>query len=148
MRFVSLVLATVVACGSVALGAQAPATPPPPPKPKPAPAAPAVLIGNVVGPDTKPVADALVLVTPASDPGDPALVARTDAAGAFRVTLRRRGPHTVRVERPGLAAQTLEKIAAGGAPLRITLAAGGTIEGTVHDAASGAPVAGARIEAR
>ena len=35
-----------------------------------------------------------------------------------------------------------------GAPLRVTLAKGGSIEGVVRDAASGQPVAGARIEAR
>ena len=110
------------------------------------PAPPPVFEGSVTGPDSKPIAEAVVMIS-AGDVFEPPMVARTDGEGRFRITARRRGPHTVRVESAGLAARTVDK-ALPGTPLRIALAKGGAIEGVVRDAASGEPVAGARVEAR
>lgn len=123
----------------------APAPVPSPKAAPPKPAPPPVFAGTVLGPDAKPVADAVVVAMAAGEFNDPPIVTRTAADGTFRVTARRRGAHTIRVEARGLAAQTIERAAT---PLRVTLARGGTIEGTVRDASTGAPVAGARVEAR
>jgi hypothetical protein len=123
-----------------------PAPTPAKPAPKPTPAPP-VLQGVVKGPDGKPIEKALVLVRPiASRFGDPFLTARTDATGAFRVPLKNAGLNLVRVEAPGLAAQTLEKVQPG-ATLTVTLLKGGLIEGVVKDGASGQPVRRARVTA-
>jgi protocatechuate 3,4-dioxygenase beta subunit len=125
------------------------------PSPKPTPALPPststvaapAIEGVVKGPQGKPFDGALVIAWPSVDSDtDPPLIARTDAAGRFRIAVRRRGPHTVRVEAPGLAAQSLEKVEPG-APLSFALSASGTIEGRVRDAATGAAVPGARVEA-
>ena len=66
MRIVSLVLTTAVAFGSLELAAQAPpprpARPAPRAKPTPLPP-PGPYAGTVIGPDTKPVPDAVVVVT-------------------------------------------------------------------------------------
>ena len=124
-----------------------PAAPRPPARAQGRDTAPPAFEGTVTGPEGRPVANAAVVVTSPADLSDPPIVARSDAEGRFRVTARRRGPHTVRVEAAGLAARTVEK-ARPGTPLRVALAKGGTIEGVVKDAASGEPVAGARVEAR
>ena len=100
----------------------------------------------MIGPDAKPVPDAVVVVT-SDDFSNPPLMARTGTDGRFTVQPRRRGPHTVRVEARGLAAQTIEK-AVPGVPLRVTLAKGGSIDGIVRDGATGQPEANARVEAR
>ena len=141
--FVSTLVGLAVTAAS---HAQAPAAKPAPP---PAP----VLEGVVRGPDRKPIEKALVLAV-ASDslrrfsPNGPApLSARTDAAGRFRLLLRTREPHTVRVESPGLAAVTRREVSAG-TPLAFDLTAGGAIEGTVRDGETAQPLAGSRVVAR
>jgi large repetitive protein len=111
------------------------------------PTPPPVFEGVVTGPDGKPVAKAAIVISTLSDMFDPPIVVRSDDEGRFRVAARRRGPHTVRVEASGLAPRTFER-ANPGAPLRVPLAKGGSIDGLVKDAASGEPVAGARVEAR
>jgi len=113
----------------------------PSPKPTPAPA----LEGVVRGPDGKPIEKALVtardVVQGYAQP--PALV-RTDEKGAFRLALKSSGLVSVRVEATGLAAKTLDRVKPG-APLQVTLIKGGSITGSVKDAASGAPIKGARL---
>ena len=106
------------------------------------------LEGTVRGPDGKPVEKALVAVQPSSAEffGAP-LTTRSDLSGRFRLSLTSAGLHTVRVEARGLAARTIEK-ARPGAPLNVSLQKGGVVEGTVRDAATGQPVARARVEAR
>jgi hypothetical protein len=112
-----------------------------------------VLEGIVRGPGQKPIEKALVaaLPTAGSGPFDRGMsfpvATRTDAQGRFRLPLKKRDPHTVRVESSGLAARTLRNVTPG-APLTIDLARGGTIEGIVRDGDTGQPVAGARIVAR
>jgi hypothetical protein len=145
---VSLTLSTVVALGSAAFGVQAPAPsrPAPPARAKAAPPPAAFFEGTVLGPDGKPVADSVIVVSAPADPVPPIIV-RTGADGRFKVQARRRGPHTIRIEARGLAAQRIEKVVPG-APLRVTLARGGSIEGVVREAGGGQAVAGARVEAR
>ncbi len=127
--------------------APSPAVTRPSPAPSPSPVAPRVLEGVVTGPDGKPVKDARVTARPASLLwADPPLFARTDEGGRFRLALRDRSVVSVRVEAADLAPVTLTRVAAG-APLRITLARGGLIEGVVKDGQTGAPLAGARVEA-
>jgi protocatechuate 3,4-dioxygenase beta subunit len=121
-------------------------TPRAPAPPRPAPPPP-IFAGVVVGPAAKPVADAVVVLMAPSEFQDPPIIVRTAADGVFRVQAKRRGAHAIRVEARGLAAQTIEKASPGSA-IRVTLAPGGTIEGTVRDASTGTPVAGARVEAR
>lgn len=110
------------------------------------PAAP-VLEGLVRGPDRKPIEKALVAAI-ADGRGSQVAPARTrtDAAGRFRLELRTRERHSVRVEAPGLAPAT-RKGAVPGVPLTFDLTAGGTIEGTVRDEA-GQPVGDIRVSAR
>jgi protocatechuate 3,4-dioxygenase beta subunit len=114
---------------------------------KPAAAVP-FFEGVVKGPDGRPIERALVVarVIGASRLDLPA-TARTDSTGGFRLALKRAGLYEVRVEAKGLAARTIEKVRSG-APLSITLAKGRSSEGTVRDASTGQPVAGARVEAR
>src|SRR6185436_12494093 len=142
--------AAVVGAWLVALGSsgmQAASPPPPRPAASAVPAPSPVLEGTVKGPDGKPVEKALVLVHPQSAPfADAPLTARTDASGRFRLALPRAEPSTVRVQATGLAPRTLPRVRPG-VPLAVTLERGRTIEGTVVDSA-GAPIAGARVEAR
>jgi len=107
-----------------------------------------VIEGVVRGPDGRPIERAVVVarIIGASRLDVPAS-ARTDSTGAFRLDLKRAGLYNVRVEAKSLAARTLEKVRPG-APLSITLAKGRSLEGTVRDATTGQPVAGARVEAR
>jgi hypothetical protein len=160
MRTRSILLSIV---GALAVsGAASPQTSPPTPKPaaprapvaRPTPPPPPVLEGVVRGPDRQPIQNALVVAVASArtpddfSPAPPAAVwVRTDAAGRFRLPLRTRAPHTVRVESPGLAAAT-RRGAVAGAPLAFDLTAGGAIEGTVRDGDSGAPVADVRVVAR
>jgi protocatechuate 3,4-dioxygenase beta subunit len=96
----------------------------------------------------KPVEKALVIVQPMRFvPGDMPLTARSDAAGVFRVPLKAAGAYRVRVEASGWAAATLENVRPG-AGLQVSLRRGAAIEGTVRDAATGAPLPGAVVEAR
>ena len=107
-----------------------------------------VLEGVVKGPDGQPIEKALVVarIIGANRLDMPAS-ARTDSKGAFRLGLKGAGLYNVRAEAKGLAARTLEKVRPG-APLSITLAKGRSLEGTIRDATTGQPVAGARVEAR
>jgi protocatechuate 3,4-dioxygenase beta subunit len=113
--------------------------------PSPQPSAPPLLEGTVKGPDGKPVENALVVAEPAQ-PGmhAPALSARTDAKGAFRIVLKRPGLQNVQVEAKGLAPWKGKKVEPG-APLAVVLDKGLAIEGVVRDGGSGAPVPGARV---
>ena len=113
------------------------ATPPPAP----------VLEGVVEGPDTKPVEKALVAAQTASDPSATAVSTYTDANGAFRLSLKSRGPYTVRIEAPGLAGRTLERVRPG-SRLVVALQKGGVLQGTVRDGSTGLPVRWARVEGR
>jgi hypothetical protein len=132
-----------------------PARPAPPraPAAKPTPPPPPVLEGVVRGPDRKPLEKALVAAAPIAPPiGNrfferPTPVStRTDAAGRFRLVLRKHEPQTVRVEAPGLAAATRKDVAPG-TSLTFDLAAGGAIEGTVRDGDTGQPAANLRVVA-
>jgi protocatechuate 3,4-dioxygenase beta subunit len=126
------------------------------PKPRPTPTPAPVIEGTVKGPDNRPVDKALVLahVDRGAFPfafgfnlsGSP-VTARTDAAGSFRLTMKGRGPYTVRVEADGLAAKTLDKVEPG-ARLTITLVKGGAIEGVVREGNTGSPVPRVVVEAR
>jgi protocatechuate 3,4-dioxygenase beta subunit len=141
-----------IGLGSVALGAagaQAPAASPAPrAAAKPSPPPPPVFEGLVTGPDEKPIAQATVVVSATTGMlHEPPLVARTGEDGRFRIPVKRRAPHALRVEAAGLAAQRIDK-AMPGTPVRVRLARGGTIEGVVRDAATREPVTGARVEAR
>jgi hypothetical protein len=126
----------------------------PKPRATPTPAPVPTLEGVVKGPDGRPLENARVLAEPVRGAfpfagfgtGVP-LTARTDAAGRFRLALRERRPHTVRVEAPGLAAVRLEKVQPG-TPVAVTLAKGAWIEGTVRDGGSGAPMGRVVVEAR
>jgi hypothetical protein len=155
MRFRGILL-SAVAVLSVTTAVRSQAPPPKPQAPrapaaKPTPAPPPVLEGIVRGPDRKPIEQALVLAIAgrsargAFSVNEPAPAStRTDAAGRFRLPLRTREPHTVRVESPGLAAATRRDVVAG-TPLAFDLTAGGVIQGTVRDGDTGAPVAGIRV---
>jgi protocatechuate 3,4-dioxygenase beta subunit len=133
--------------GALPLAAlQAPA-PRAPSKPTPSPTPAPVLEGAVKGPDGKPVEAALVMARSTAVYSDPPLSTSTDAGGRFRLTLRRGGPHVVRVEAKGLAGATVEKTRPG-TPVAVTLTAGTMLEGTVRDGTTGQPVAGARVQAR
>ncbi|PYQ56087.1 MAG: hypothetical protein DMF78_00005, partial [Acidobacteria bacterium] len=103
----------------------------------------------MVGPDGKPVVGALVSVQAALLYGypEPAVTARTDAAGRFRVPVKTAAAQTVRVEAPGLAARLLPRVRPG-EPVRIALDKGGSIEGVVRDGTTGEPAAAITVEAR
>ncbi len=132
----------------LASGAAAAATPSPaPPKPSPPPPATSTLQGSVKGPDAKPLAGAHVRArgVPWSW-SEPPVAGVTAADGAFRLSLKGRGPFDVWVEARGFAARHLERVSAA-APLTVALARGGAIEGVVRDAESRVPLAGVRVEA-
>lgn len=114
------------------------------PKPTQAP----LLEGIVTGPDNKPVPNALVIARSSTDnPLQPGVSARSDPKGRFQLRLKSSAIHTVWVEARGLAARDFPNVQPG-AYLKITLEKGGTIDGTVREGSSGAPISGARIEAR
>jgi hypothetical protein len=98
----------------------------------------------------KAVEGALVLASPLarsiSIPSVP-VTTRTDGSGRFELPLKAVGPHTLRAEAAGLAAQTLKKVEPG-AHLTITLSAGRSLEGIIRNSATREPIAGARVEAR
>ncbi|MET0555198.1 MAG: carboxypeptidase regulatory-like domain-containing protein [Vicinamibacteria bacterium] len=152
----SILSAVAVLSFSTAVRSQAP-----PPKPavprapvvKPTPPPPPVLEGVVRGPDRKPIEKALVAALPVAPPiGNrfferPAPVStRTDAAGRFRLVLRKHEPQTVRVEAAGLAAATRKDVTPG-TPLTFDLTAGGSIEGSVRDGDTGQPAVNLRVVA-
>jgi protocatechuate 3,4-dioxygenase beta subunit len=148
MNTLLLVLLTVAATQ-----AAAPAAAPPPAsttarKPRPAPTPSRVLEGTVRTPEGQPVANALVLAQPTSIGSfEQPLTARTDAAGAFRLTLASSRVHRMRVEAAGWAAASVKDVRPG-TPVAVTLQKGAAIEGLVRDGTSGAPVPGAVVEAR
>jgi hypothetical protein len=156
-RFVPVALALVFAALALARSETPPPRPPiePPPSPRPA-AKPApkatpkpapTLEGIVKGPDGKPVAGARVFYTDDRAVGfGLALVARTDADGRFRASLKSAALLRVQVEAKGLAGRSFEKVRPG-APLLVTLARGRAIEGRVRDTA-GQAVPQARLIAR
>lgn len=144
--------------GSALASAAPPATPASPaakatPAPRATPAPDPVLEGIVVGPDGKPVAQAVVSARNIQRVPFPfanttaAITGRTDAAGRFRLVLRDRGAHGLRVEAQGFAPSSLERVLPS-AGLRIALGKGAVIEGTVRDGPTGIAVAGAIVEAR
>jgi protocatechuate 3,4-dioxygenase beta subunit len=140
------------AAPSPAAPPQTPSTPAASPQAAPSrapvkPTVPSALEGTVKGPDGKPVDQALVLARPeAARPGEGTLNTRTDAAGHFRLVLRRSELLSVRVQARGLAPRTLTRVSAA-TPLVVTLEKGAVIEGSVTDP-GGAAIAGARIEVR
>jgi carboxypeptidase family protein len=144
--------ATVPAPASAAPPSASPApaaarTASPAPAPAPAPARAPVLDGTVTGPDTKPVAGALVSAQPAAfGMAEPPRTTRTDTSGRFHLDVKSPAVHVVRVEATGLAARTL-RVRPGDA-LKIALDKGGFIEGIVRDGGSGAPAPGVTVEAR
>jgi carboxypeptidase family protein len=107
-----------------------------------------VFEGSVVGPDARPVANALVLVRPAgAAEGERAEAVRTDASGRFRMTFERAALRDLRVEAAGLAPAVLSRVGEG-APVKVVLRKGLALEGVVRDARTGQAVGGARVEAR
>jgi len=114
--------------------------------------APSVVLEGVVRDSTgKAVKNALVSAHPESRSAMMAstvpIVTRTDDSGRFSLTLKSAGPHRIRAQAEGLAAQTVRKIGPG-APLTITLGKGLSIEGVIRDAQTKTPLAGARVDAR
>jgi len=109
---------------------------------------PPFLHGVVIGPEGRPIAGALVMARPQTDPLTvPPCSTRSDASGAFRVALRQLAPHTVRIEAQGLAARTFNAVHPSKS-LTAILDRGGSIEGTVRDGADGRPLSGMRVETR
>lgn len=152
-----LLSAVAVLAVAAAVHSQAPppkpSAPPRAPAAKPTPPPPPVIEGVVRGPDRKPIEKALVAAATAMPSfanrmleRPPIVSTRTDAAGRFRLVLRKHEPQTVRVEAPGLAAATRKDVAPG-ASLTFDLSAGGAIEGTVRDGDSGQPAANLRVVA-
>lgn len=122
------------------------AQPAPSPAPSPTPAStPAVarFAGTVLDAGQKPLAGARVVVR--GETGE-AVVARTDAAGAFSVECRERGPWHLSIDAAGHAPRRLRNQKPG-AGLRLTLERGLAIEGRVVDGATRQPVTGARVTA-
>jgi hypothetical protein len=120
-----------------------------PPSSRPSPMPPPALDGVVKGSDGKPVEKALILAHPvsATAAADLPLHTRSDAAGRFRIELKSRVPHEVRVEAAGWAPQRLAN-ALPGTALAVVLGKGASIEGTVRDSQTGAAVPGAQVTAR
>jgi protocatechuate 3,4-dioxygenase beta subunit len=119
--------------------------PPPAAKPTAVPSPAPALQGTVKGPDSKPIADALVVARSLAMGGLPVL-ARTDASGRFQLKLAKPLLQFVRVDAHGFAGRSIEK-AAPGVPLDIRLALGVSLEGTVRDGTTGQPVAEAIVDA-
>src|SRR6185369_2296725 len=116
-------------------------------KPVARPAPPPRIEGTVRDAAGKPIEKALVLARlQGSDRQARTMTARSDANGRFTLDLPRPGTYFVRVEAPGLAAQTVERLAVPAAAMALTLRKGGAIEGVVRDG-RGKPVAGARVDA-
>ena len=104
--------------------------------------------GTVSTPGGVPAAGALVVVYPGIlGRGDVPVTARTDEHGRFRATVASAGEYLVAVDARGFA-PTSSLRARTGAPLAVTLEEGRTLHGTVRDALSGKPVAGARVRTR
>ena len=117
-----------------------------PRKATPSPSPASILEGVVVGPEGKPVRDALVVAEGTSSTALPKAT-RTDADGRFRFPEIRGQEFMVGVDADEFAATVLERVDRR-APMRVRLEKGGAIEGTVRDGSGGGLAAGARIEAR
>lgn len=117
-----------------------------PRKVTPSPSPSSILEGSVVGPDSKPIKDALVVAEGTSSTALPQAT-RTDAEGRFRFAEIRGQEFMVGVDADGFAAAVLERVDRR-APIRVRLEKGGAIDGTVRDGSGGGIAAGARIEAR
>ena len=152
MRLVPLVL-TLGLSASILLAADPKPAPPTSPA-KPAPAK--TITGKVTGPDAKPLAGATVraIAVASKDAGfrgrgpdvPKAVVAKTDAAGAFKLEVAGTGPMVLRVESPGLA-PTFVPEAPPGAALSLKLKAGTPVFGRVLDLTTQKPVANATVTA-
>lgn len=152
--FVAAVCLTLNAAVVAAETKPAPAAPAPPPKPAPA----AAISGKVTGADGKPIAAATVraIPAPARAQGGPlrggrpdvpkATVAKTDAAGAFKLEGLTGGPFVLRVEAAGLAPAYAADVPLGAA-LNLRLKPGLPVFGRVLDLATQKPVAGAIVTA-
>ncbi len=112
---------------------------------RPAPAAAPALTGTVTDTAGKPIVRALVMVRSLAHEDEPALTARTDDQGGFRIMLTSGGLVTARIEATGFAPQVLEKREPG-TPLRVQLAAGAWIRGVVRDGATRNPIEGALVQ--
>lgn len=141
------VLGAAFACFAWSALGQVPASEPSPspavaPRPQPAPAA-ARFAGTVLDAARKPLAGAHVLAR--GSEGE-AVSARTDAAGAFTIEVKQRGPWSLYVDAKGHAPRSVPRQAPGSG-LRIGLERGLAVHGVVIDGATRQPVAGARIVA-
>ena len=157
MRARSLVLTATLSLAALAAVAAAPkpSAPAPPAAAAAKPAAPAVISGKVSAPDGKPVAGATVRAIPmppktemayrAPRPDVPkAIVAKTDAQGAFKVEGLAPGTQTLRVEASGYAPAFAADVPAG-ATLNLRLKPGFTVVGRVLDLTTQKAVAGASV---
>jgi protocatechuate 3,4-dioxygenase beta subunit len=136
--------APVAAAAAVPTGA---VTKPPPAK---------TITGKVTGPDGKPVAAATVRAIPMPKktesprrvrraPDAPkAVVAKTDATGAFRLDGLATGPFALRIEAPGFAPTGANNIPAGAA-VTLRLKPGTTVVGRVLDLTTQKPIANATV---
>ena len=125
------------------------------PAPKPQPTT-ATVGGRVAGPDTKPIAGAIVRVLPKSDDAAPRFrrsrelpaptVAKTKEDGTFSIAGLSGSKFRVRVEAPALAPFQADDVPAG-ASLRVNLKPGVARSGRVLDMATREPVAGATVVA-
>jgi len=102
------------------------------------------LHGVVKGPDGKPVAKAHVRVWPNNN-GAPTVATETDGTGGFRISPAAHCPCLLRVDAPGFARASVYPVETGHA-LSVVLNRGVTLEGTVKNALTGRPIAGARVE--
>lgn len=147
MLYPARVTGAALACFAwSALGQAPPAAPTPTAvataNPRPTPAA-ARFVGTVLDAAQKALPGALVLVR--GSEGE-AVSARTDAAGAFAIEVKERGPWSLYVDAAGHAPRSIPKQAPGGG-LRIALERGLTAHGVVIDGATRQPVTGARVVA-
>lgn len=152
MRFASLPVLLSLAATLVLAADPKPAPPAAPPKPAPA----KTISGKVTGPDGKPIAGAVVrAIAAASKDGSfrgrgadvpKPIVAKTDAAGAFKLEGAIAGTMAVRVEAPGLAPALVPEAPAGAA-LNLKLKPGIQVVGRVLDLTTQKPVANATVTA-
>lgn len=138
------------------LFAAEPPKPAPKPAPKPQPKT-ATIAGRVAGPDTKPIAGAIVRVLAEREEASAPrfrrgaelpspTVAKTREDGTFSISGLTGTKFRVRVEAPALAAFQADDVPAG-ASLRVNLKPGVARSGRVLDMAGREPVAGATVVA-
>ncbi len=110
--------------------------------------------GTVVGPAGEPVAGARVSASPERVRADKARSgsgrdAKSGPDGRFSLSGLAEGTFALRASGPNGGAYTsarLEGVEAGATGVRVVLGLGGTIEGLVHDGATGAPVPSAGVD--